>query len=178
MSSEHRGQTGMEPGNRTVLLLMRHLRHAAPQRAHIRTFLKGLAGPARRSVLRAAVDGAFVIYTLKLRGVRPLLTASVAGPSIVDVHRARSVASAVDAGLGLVPAAPTCLRRSLTLLRELRRLRLEATLHIGVRSVVGNVEAHAWVQVGDEVINDDPSVTATYATMAAGELEQLLPLLS
>ena len=87
------------------------------------------------------------------------------------------MATALDAGLGLIPIAPTCLRRSMTLMRELSRLRLLATIHFGVRTVDGKVEAHAWVQVGDEVVNDDVSLTNTYAELAAGELGTLLPLL-
>ena len=60
---------------------------------------------------------------------------------------ATEVAAAVDAGLGLLPMAPTCLRRSMTLLRELARLDLAAALHVGVRHQQARIEAHAWVQV-------------------------------
>jgi hypothetical protein len=77
----------------------------------------------------------------------------------------------------VLPIAPTCLRRSVTLLRELNRLHLTATMHIGVRSIAGVLEAHAWVQAGDVVVNDDPEVTKTYVELAAGDLERILPLL-
>ncbi len=73
--------------------------------------------------------------------------------------------------------APTCLRRSLTLIRELNRTGLAATLHVGVRNVGEKVEAHAWVQAGEVVLNDEPDVAAAYVELAAGELERLLPLL-
>ena len=39
------------------------------------------------------------------------------------------------------------------------------------------MEAHAWVQVGDVVVNDDPDLTNTYTELAAGDLDRLLPLL-
>jgi hypothetical protein len=35
-------------------------------------------------------------------------------------------------------------------------------LHIGVRPGGPAFEAHAWVQVGEDVLNDDPAVTETY----------------
>jgi hypothetical protein len=87
------------------------------------------------------------------------------------------VAEAVDVAFGLLPVSPTCLRRSVTLLRELHRLRLTATMHIGVRKVGEALEAHAWVQTGDVVVNDDPQVTTGYVELASGDLERLLPLL-
>jgi hypothetical protein len=94
-----------------------------------------------------------------------------------DPERAAAVSEAVDAGLGLVPMAPTCLRRSVTLARELDRLGLAGAIHIGVRHAGGAVEAHAWVQVGTSVVNDDPTLVATYAELAAGDLERLAPSL-
>jgi hypothetical protein len=39
------------------------------------------------------------------------------------------------------------------------------------------VEAHAWVQVGEVVVNDDPAVTNTYSELASGELETFLSIL-
>jgi hypothetical protein len=94
-----------------------------------------------------------------------------------DPERAVAVSEAVDAGLGLVPMAPTCLRRSVTLARELDRLGLAGAIHIGVRHAGGAVEAHAWVQVGTSVVNDDPTLVASYAELAAGDLERLAPSL-
>lgn len=140
-------------------------------------FLRQMRYPTRASAIRAVLDCAFVTLTLKKRGVRPLLTNNRAGPETHDPERAIQVSSAVDAGIALVPVAPTCLRRSVTLVRELGRLGLAANLHIGVRNEDGRVEAHAWVQVGDRVVNDDPEATSTYVELASGELEQLLPLL-
>lgn len=139
-------------------------------------FLRQLHSPTRVSTLRAVVDGVFVAITLRKHGVRPLLTSPRSGTAALDPGRSMSVAAAVDAGLGLIPVAPTCLRRSVTLIRELNRLHLGSTLHIGVRKVSDNIEAHAWVQVSDVVVNDDPEVTETYVELAAGDVERLLPL--
>ncbi len=128
--------------------------------------------------MRAVLDGVVVTTTLRKEGVRPLVPPSGGRAPCVDVDRSLQVARAVDAGLALLPVAPTCLRRSVTLLRELTRLDLAATMHVGVRTVAGAVEAHAWVQAGDVVLNDDPDVTNTYVELAAGDVERILPLLS
>lgn len=156
----------------------RRLRLArVPKLGEISNFLGHMRYSTRRSALRAVVDGPFVAWTLKKRGVRPLLTTAASGSPRVDPLQAKRVATALDAGLALIPIAPTCLRRSVTLARELKRLDLAGTLHIGVRTVSDRVEAHAWIQVGDVVVNDDPALTGTYLQLAAGELDNLLPLL-
>ncbi|MCW2666282.1 MAG: hypothetical protein JWN57_1244, partial [Frankiales bacterium] len=84
----------------------------------------------------------------------------------------------VDAGLALLPADPTCLRRSVTQQRELDRLGLPSALHVGVRRVGDRTEAHAWLQVGSEVVNDQADVVGSYVELAAGDLERLLPSLT
>jgi hypothetical protein len=61
----------------------------------------------------------------------------------------------------------------MTLLRELHRLGLGATLHLGVRPGGRAVQAHAWVQIGDDVVNDDPAVVATYLPLTTSRAEQL-----
>ncbi|MDQ4145918.1 MAG: lasso peptide biosynthesis B2 protein [Actinomycetota bacterium] len=149
------------------------LAHAPGAREALR-FLGHLRRPTRASAVRAVIDGVFVTLTLNRRGARPLLTPASATSLSQDPQRSIQVSAAVDAGFHMIPVAPTCLRRSVTLMRELNRLGLAAAVHIGVRNVDGNVEAHAWVQAGDVVLNDDPKVTETYVELAAGELEGLL----
>jgi len=140
-------------------------------------FLQQVRGPARRSALRALVDGVVVVVTLERRGTRSLSSGHPAPPAASDVERSVQVAAAVDAAFGLIPVSSSCLRRSVTLLRELRRMGLAATMHIGVRKDADAFEAHAWVQVGDVVVNDDPAETAGYVELASGELERLFPQL-
>jgi hypothetical protein len=146
-------------------------------RQDVARFLSALKGPDRLSTLRAVGDGGFVFLMLYRRGLRPLLRERPELP-LAEPAGARRTAEAVDAALGLLPVAPTCLRRSVTLLRELNRRGTNATLHIGVRSTAGHVEAHAWVQTGDQIINDSPAVVDTYARIAAGDAERLLPTFS
>ncbi|CAN5883696.1 hypothetical protein BH23ACT2_BH23ACT2_24780 [soil metagenome] len=155
----------------------RRLVTVLPTRHDLRTFARQLRGPHRVSALRAVADGLVVTVILRRRGVRFLLRERGRDVRALDPARAGAVAGAVDAGMGLLPLAPTCLRRSLTLSRELHRLGLGGTIHLGVRELGGRVEAHAWVQVGDEVVNDDRGVVGGYTPLAAGELERLMPTL-
>lgn len=127
--------------------------------------------------MRAVIDGAVVTMTLERHGLRRLMRQRLSTGQ-ADAAQAAAVSVAVDAGLGMVPVAATCLRRSMTLLRELERLNLAGTLTVGVRRAGGAVEAHAWVQVGDTVVNDDPALVQTYVQIASGDLERLLPALS
>jgi transglutaminase superfamily protein len=55
-----------------------------------------------------------------------------------------------------------CLGRSLALCWILRLRGLEATVHIGVRKEHDELDAHAWVQFGDCVINDVEDVADRY----------------
>lgn len=134
--------------------------------------LAALFGRRRGTALRAMADGLFVVWKLSRGGLRPLLTGLPALPD-GDVREARCISEAVDAGLGALPVAATCLRRSMTLLRELRRHHMGATLHIGVRQGQNGVEAHAWVQIGDRIINDDPEIVGTYVPLSVGDAERL-----
>lgn len=171
-----------QPPDRHVLAAATNRLAQLPRIADARRFLRQLRSPTRASAVRAVIDGLVVTVTLKRRGARPLLATAAAAaadatPGTPDVQRPLQVSAAVDAGLALLPVAPTCLRRSLTLIRELDRLGLAAVLHVGVRYVGEQPEAHAWVQVGDVVVNDDPHVTDAYVQLAAGELQRLFPLL-
>ncbi|MGY1769909.1 lasso peptide biosynthesis B2 protein [Blastococcus sp. SYSU D00813] len=140
-------------------------------------FFGALSGPLRLSTARAAIDGIRVRITLTRKGLRPLVR-NITGHPPGDIAEAREVAAAVDAGLGILPVEATCLRRSVTLLRELDRRKMSGTLHIGVRRGAHGIEAHAWVQSGSKVLNDDPAVVGTYAEISAGEAERILPELA
>ena len=108
-----------------------------PDRTDLARFVGELRQPSRVSAARAVVDGYVVTATLKRRGARPLLRATRPGAGMADAPRSMEVSRAVDAGMQLLPLESTCLRRSLTLLRELNRLHLAAAMHIGVRTVGG-----------------------------------------
>jgi Transglutaminase-like superfamily len=138
--------------------------------ADVRRFAQAIRERHRISACRAAADLVIVAAAFRRRGVRPLLVqAKLPAADPID---ARRIADSVDAGMAVCPVAATCLRRSVVLLRELGRQGLGATLHIGVRRGPGGMQAHAWVQVGDEVINDDPDVVRNFSRLLAGDAER------
>lgn len=139
-----------------------------------RRFVSAFRERRGMTACRAALDGALVLLTLKLQGLRPLVRERSELPT-AEPREARQLARAVDAGLGLLPFNSNCLRRSVTLLRELHRQGLGGTLHIGVRRGINGVEAHAWIQAGAQVVNDDPDLVQTYTPLAVGDAERLLP---
>lgn len=73
------------------------------------------------------------------------------------------------------PTSPNCLERSMTLWWMLRRAGVDGELHIGARKEGGRFEAHAWVELGGQVLNDGTEVHKHYArfdapiTAVAGE---------
>lgn len=148
-----------------------------PRATDISGFLRQLSLPTRGSAVRAVIDGVVVTFALKKRGRLPVFDSIRSATGRPDADRSRDVSAAVDAGLSLIPVAPTCLRRSVTLVRELNRLGLGSTMHVGVRTIDGRVEAHAWVQAGADVVNDDAAVRDEYVELVAGQLDAFLPLL-
>jgi hypothetical protein len=79
------------------------------------------------------------------------------------VRAARAVRSAELHG----PANPNCLERSLTLWWLLRRSGVDSELHIGARKEGARLEAHAWVELAGQVLNDGAEVYQRYARFDA-----------
>ncbi len=73
------------------------------------------------------------------------------------------------------PTNALCLQRSLALLWLLRRRGIGAELKIGVRRTDGQLQAHAWVEVGGVAVNDDASHHGGFVVLN-GEAEPI-PLL-
>jgi hypothetical protein len=65
------------------------------------------------------------------------------------------------------PTSPNCLERSMTLWWMLRRAGVDGELHIGGRKQDGRFEAHAWVELGGQILNDGPEVHRHYARFDA-----------
>jgi Transglutaminase-like superfamily len=72
------------------------------------------------------------------------------GREIVDVGRA---ARLVDAVAGCYPNI-TCLKKSLILLRLLRKRGIAAELRLGVRKVDDDFTAHAWIEYSGRTLLD------------------------
>lgn len=62
-----------------------------------------------------------------------------------------------------LPFPSTCLTRSLLLVWLLGRLGLRSELRIGVRSIAGRIESHAWVEVAGEPVNDRVDVAESFS---------------
>lgn len=62
---------------------------------------------------------------------------------------------------------PNCLERSMTLWWMLRRDGVVGDLHIGARKEGEQLKAHAWVELGGQVVNDDADVHQHYARFDA-----------
>jgi hypothetical protein len=65
------------------------------------------------------------------------------------------------------PTTPNCLERSMTLWWLLRRAGVEGQLQIGCRKNGAKFEAHAWVELDGEALNDGPEVHQHYARFDA-----------
>jgi len=65
------------------------------------------------------------------------------------------------------PTAPNCLERSMTLWWILRRAGVNGELHIGARKKDERFEAHAWVELRGQVLNDSAEVHDHYARFDA-----------
>jgi hypothetical protein len=65
------------------------------------------------------------------------------------------------------PTNPNCLGRSMTLWWMLRRDGVEGELHIGARKQGAHFEAHAWVELDGQVLNDGAEVHQHFARFDA-----------
>jgi hypothetical protein len=72
----------------------------------------------------------------------------------------------VDVAARHLPWRPTCLPRSLVLWFLLRRQGVPAELRIGIQKHDRQLEAHAWVEVDQRVVNDTPDIAARYPPFA------------
>jgi transglutaminase superfamily protein len=84
------------------------------------------------------------------------------GPRRASGDAARA-ARIVDVVLALYPAA-TCLKKSLVLLRILRRRGRPALLRLGVRKSAHELLAHAWIECEGRTLLDD-GIAHRYATL-------------
>lgn len=67
---------------------------------------------------------------------------------------AASIGALVNVAGNQLPFPSTCLSRSLLLVWLLRRRGVMSVLRIGVRTVAGGIESHAWVERDGVPVND------------------------
>jgi hypothetical protein len=64
-----------------------------------------------------------------------------------------------------------CLAESLAIYALLRRCGIAARICLGVRTITGVFQSHAWVVFGDEVLNDSARVNQIYESFDLSQLE-------
>jgi Transglutaminase-like superfamily len=123
----------------------------------------GLSGYARGIVLEAAAGllvtrvGLRVAGFPRWRAALAWLTQGTAAPGSAgraEIELARTVARWAAAAARHLPFSANCLDRSMTLWWLLRRRGIAADLRIGGRKENGRFEAHAWVELGGEALDD------------------------
>ncbi len=118
---------------------------------------------------------ALALYLRGLRHVCSLLAKAV--PKGVGIQNQDYIARAVRM-VNIAAQYPTrfsnCLSQSLVLWFLLRRRGIESALRLGVKLHQGKLQAHAWIEYGNEVINDAPEVRQTYAMFPANVLATML----
>ena len=128
---------------------------------------------------RAAILLPLVRCSLRLRGYgetfnslqkRAQFPAKITEISLESRQEVQSACRMVRAALRYSLVQYTCLEESLTLWYLLRRQEIPACLRIGVRKEKEKFEAHAWVEYGDEALNQDEALHRHYAAF-----EQDLP---
>jgi hypothetical protein len=79
----------------------------------------------------------------------------------IEVSKHISYLVSVASGYGLFHFS--CLRRSLLIWWLLRRKGIQTDLRIGVKKQEGQLYAHAWIKLGNEIINDSVEVERTFS---------------
>jgi Transglutaminase-like superfamily len=122
-----------------------------------------LSGDARGIVLEAAAvllvtrvglrAAGFARWKAALASLTPATVATRASGR-AEIEIARAIARWETAAARHLPFPANCLDRSMTLWWLLRRRGIAADLRIGARKESGRFEAHAWVELGGEALDD------------------------
>jgi hypothetical protein len=131
----------------------------------------------RRAAASAAVLLPATAIALRAGGMRRARAASTALARVLPPIDAQLDARRVAVVVGAVADAfndhtfvkLACLPRSLALLALLERRGQQAELRLGVRKLPDALDAHAWVELAGEVLNDQPTVDERYARLELSE---------
>lgn len=127
---------------------------------------------SKRLALQCALILPFTYAGLKLLGFKTFLkviehlTSVAPKSSEYSEEQARRDTQLFSAVTRRIPLPLKCLGRSLALCWLLRWHGADAEIHIGVRKSNQGLDAHAWVQIGDLVINDSEDVTERYTGLS------------
>ena len=126
----------------------------------------------KRLVLQCALILPFTYVGLELLGLKRFLKLMEGFTSVsfelpkYSKDEARRDTQLFSAVARRCPLPLKCLGRSLALCWLLRWRGVDAGVHIGVRKNDRDLDAHAWVQVGELVINDSEDITERYARLS------------
>ena len=90
---------------------------------------------------------------------RPLLASASE-----ELMLARRIGRRVNVAAARMPGKPRCLVRSMATMAALRRHGMPADLQVGI-TYRDTFEAHAWVELHGEPINDTPEATSAYRSI-------------
>jgi len=127
-----------------------------------------LPSESKRFVLRSALILPMTYAGLKLFGLKRLLARiqrlalPVGQPPEQCPQEVQTYTYLFSAVARRCPLPLQCLGRSVALCWLLRQQGIDAALHIGVRKENNGLDAHAWVQFGNFVINDTENVAERY----------------
>lgn len=111
---------------------------------------------ARVSALKFVVALAFIHFLLQTLGAdRVLRFIPRSGTKPAPDNVSRRIMAGLQYASAKIPAA-TCLPQALLARVVLARRDYQAVIHIGVRTVDGELAAHAWTTSGDTVVSGGP----------------------
>ena len=132
--------------------------------------LRALSARDKILLVRAAALQAFVVPAVAAAGygkVRAALArlCPLAKPGRDPAARARHIARLVNAAARRSWPRAKCLERSMVLWALLRREGIEGRIRFGVKPGKDKLDAHAWVEVAGEPVNDTADVAKRYAVL-------------
>jgi len=120
-----------------------------------------LAPASRRLAIEAAAGLAATRVGLRFAGLRQWksllgrrVVRKVSPSTGTEITAAREIVRIQEAVSRHLTWHPSCLERSLALWWQLNRRGIPAEMRVGARKEAGRFEAHAWVEVGNVVLND------------------------
>lgn len=93
---------------------------------------------------------------------RGLSSSNMHGSELLESETIHQIANIIDKACRYSSIRSTCLTRSITLWWILRQESIPVELRIGVRNRDEIFEAHAWVELYNQVINDESRVKNEY----------------
>lgn len=119
-----------------------------------------LSAPSRLSSFMALVGAKVVLRVIGLRRAVSLVRRFTAGATALDITYATGACARIHAVSRYSPFRAECLPRSLAAVWLLRTRGIDARLRLG--TLPRPFEAHAWVEVDETPVSDDPETLSMY----------------